>query len=555
MNAAQPSRKRRFLLSGILAGLLILVLAALLPGRGKGSGEAAQELYQTARRGPLIISLNESGEIKPSQQIILKSEVEGRVSILYIIPEGTVVNKGDLLVELDASDKQDQLITQEIAVENAESDYILKKEDLEIARNQAASDIELAELEFEFAKEDLIKYKEGEYPNKLSEAKGNIALAEQELEQAKEKYEWSKKLFEEDFLSESELKSDELSWRHSELSLETSRGNLYLLENYTHKRELAELESDVRQKEAALERTRRKARSSIIQAESSLRAKESEFNSQKQKLEKIKDQIEKAKIYAPMHGQVIYSTSAGRRWDNNEPLAEGVEVWQRRDLIYLPTADTFMATANIHESYLKSMVTGMPVQVKCDALPGRTFHGRLTKISPMADTSRRWLNPDLKEYPVEILLNGGVGELKSGMSCRVEIIIERFEDAVSVPVQCVVRIGKGSYVWVRGADGKPERREVRVGLDNNIEVHIKEGLEGGEEVLLTPPLTESIRFKQQEPEEEENPQQRHGPPAGMPPAPGAQSGTMPPPVAAAPKPAETAPAAPAAPATVASAGD
>ena len=366
----------------------------------------------------------------------------------------------------------------------------MKREDLEIARNQAASDVELAEQDLAFAREDLVKYEEGEYPNKLDETKGSVTLAEQELEQAREKYEWSKKLHAEDFLSESELKGDELSWRHKELSLATARGNLSLLETYTHKRELAKLQSDVRQKEAALDRVRRKAASSILQEESSLRAKEADFNRQTQRLEKLETQIAKAKIFAPMAGQVIYSTSNQRPWENNEPLKEGVEVWERRDLIILPTADTFIASTVVRESALKSLSVGMPVRVTCDAVPGKVFSGTLSKIAPMPDNGRRWMNPDIKEYPAEVRIDGGVGELKNGLGCRVRIILAEYEDAVSVPVQCVVRIGGDPFVWVRTPRGA-ERRAVETGLDNNRFVRILSGLEGGEEVLLVPPLENS----------------------------------------------------------------
>lgn len=502
--------KRVWIIRGGILAVVLIGGGLLLRGGKDTGGGAVRDLYAPVVRGPLVINLEQSGEIKPSQQITLKSEVEGRTTILYIVPEGSIVKKGDLLVELDASDKLDQKVNQEIEVENAESGYTLKTEDLEIAKNQAASDIELAEQDLAFAKEDLVKYTEGEYPTKLSETKGNVALAEQELERAKEKYEWSKKLFDEDFLSESELRGDELSWRHQSLTLETSRGNLSLLENYTHKRELAKLESDVRQKEAALDRTRRKAKSSIIQAESALLAKKSELERQKQKLQKIVEQIEKSKMYAPMDGQVIYSTSNQRPWENNEPLKEGIEVWQRRDLIYLPTADTFIASFNIHESALSGVSVGMPVRIRCDALPDKVYKGKLTKISPMADTGRRWQNPDLKEYPTEVLIEGGVGELKSGMSCRVEILIAQYPDALSVPVQSIVRTKGVPTVWVRTPRG-PERREIKIGLDNNRFARVLEGLSEKDEVLLAPPLDGSEDGKEREPMPEE------APPAGPPP--------------------------------------
>ena len=68
----------------------------------------------TARRGPLTISVLESGTIKAKEQLILKNEVEGRTSIIFLIEEGTRVKKGDVLVELDASSMQDNKIDQEI---------------------------------------------------------------------------------------------------------------------------------------------------------------------------------------------------------------------------------------------------------------------------------------------------------------------------------------------------------------------------------------------------------------------------------------------------------
>ena len=474
------------------AAAALAAAAAAFAMRGSRAAEegTAGEAFAVAARGPLVIDLAEDGEIKPSQQLKLKSEVEGRRSILYIVPEGTMVKAGDLLVELDVSNLLDEKVDQEIAVTNAASALEMKREDLEIAKNQAASDIELAEQDLAFAKEDLVKYEEGEYPNKLSETKGAVALAEQTVEQSREKYEWSKKLHDEDFLSAAELKSDELAWRHNQLALETARGNLELLRKYTYKRDLAKLRSDVRQTEAALDRVRRRAASSILQEESALRARESEYNRQRQKLEKIERQIEKARIVAPMDGQAIYATSNLRPWDNQEPLKEGVEVWERRDLIILPTADTFVASTVVRESALSSLATGMPVRVTCDALPDREFSGVLSKISPMPDTARRWMNPDIKEYPAEIRIDGGVGELKNGMGCRVKIVLAEYEDAVSVPVQCVVRVGGQAYVWVKTPRGV-ERRAVEPGLDNNRSVRIVSGLEGGEEVLLVPPLADS----------------------------------------------------------------
>ena len=466
--------------------VLVLARAAFLAFRGGKEEEAPATLYAAVAEGPLVISVEEFGEIAPSQQIVLKNEVQGRVSIISLVPEGTMVQEGDVLVQLDVSSKIDERDSQEITLQNAQSALEVAREELEIQKNQAASDVELAEENFLFAKEDLAKYEEGEYPARLTDQKGQLMLKEQQVKQAKDKYEWSKKLYAENFISSTELEGDELSWKSSQLTFETAQRELVLLETYTHRRDLAKFRSDMKQKEMALLRTRKRAASSIAKAESDLRAKESEFRKQRQRLDKLTNQIAKATIRAPRSGQVVYAGENRSR----EPLQEGQEVWERQELIRLPTADTFIAKFNLHEANLKAIATGMPVRVRCDAVPGKVYTGTVSKIAPMPDNERRWMNPDLKEYPTEVLIDGGAGEIKNGLGCKVEIVVEQYEKAIYVPVQCVVRIGGGSYVWVK-APGGDVRRAVEPGLANSRFIRILSGLSAGEEVSLAPPLAES----------------------------------------------------------------
>ncbi len=188
---------------------------------------------------------------------------------------------------------------QEIRVQNAEAAFVRARENLEVTKNQNQSDIDKAELAFEFAQQDLTKYLEGEYPKQLKEAESKISLASEELQRAEEKMKWSKVLFSEQYLSQTEMKADELSANKARLDLELAENNLALLKDFTYKRNLAQLESDVQQSKMALERVKLKANADIVQAEADLRAKEAEFLRQKDKLIKIDEQIVKTRIVAP----------------------------------------------------------------------------------------------------------------------------------------------------------------------------------------------------------------------------------------------------------------
>lgn len=489
-----PGRQeRRAKIRPILAaaGILIVVLgigvAAWMNPFAKEESSGADSYFEV-RKGPLTISVVESGTIQASEQVIIVSEVEGQTTILYLIPEGTRVQQGELLVELDSSRLVDEKVDQEIRVQNAEAAFIRSRENLEVTRNQTQSDIDKAELAFEFAQQDLAKYLEGEFPKQLKESESKISLASEELQRAEEKMKWSKVLFSEQYLSQTEMKADELSANKARLDLELAENNLALLKNFTYKRNLAQLESDVQQARMALERVKLKANADIVQAEADLRAKQAENDRQKAKLVKIDEQIAKTRIVAPKTGMVVYSTSARSNWrGNTEPLDEGQQVRERQELIYLPTADEFKAAVKVHESSLDKIRVGLPVRVKVDALPGNTYTGRVSRIAPLPDAQSMFLNPDLKLYDTEIAIQGENPELKTGMSCQAEIIVARYEDALHVPLQTVLRVGGNPTVFV-AAKGGNEPRVVQPGLDNNRMMHVLSGLKPGERVLLTPPL-------------------------------------------------------------------
>ena len=258
-------------LAALACGLLFAVVA-WRTGWFAAEENQTRSTYVVAEPGPLTISVTETGTIRSEEQVVIKSEVEGRPTILSLVPEGTRVEKGDLLIELDASSLRDNLVEQEIRVQNSDAAYVGARENLEVVKNQAKADISKAELDVRFAREDLTMYLQGEYPKQTKELTAKIALAQEEVQRARQTYEGSKVLYEEKYISQNELQADELAAKKAELDLELAREELALVEQYTHQRRVDELEAEVNQTELALDRVRRKAAADLVQAEASLRA-------------------------------------------------------------------------------------------------------------------------------------------------------------------------------------------------------------------------------------------------------------------------------------------
>jgi HlyD family secretion protein len=473
------------ILTGLLSLLVILSIILIL--LIKGDHKTRKHPVFDVQRGPLMISVTESGTINYREKLVIKSEVVGKTVILYVVPEGIDVKKGDLLIKLDASSLEDQKMQQQIAVLNAEAAYIRARENMAVAKSQAESDVAKAKLKLRFAQLDLNKYLEGEYPQELKQAEADISVAKEELQRSEDRLTWSKRLHDDGYITLTELQADELAAKRKQIDVKLAKGRLQLLKEYTHMRKLKELRSDLRQAKESLERSERKAVADTVQAEADFKAKESEFNRQKIKLQKINNQIAKCLVRAPVDGMVVYATTGKSKRRSKGPIEKGLEVIEGQELIHMPTTSSMLAEVNIRESSLNKVKLGMPVQITVDAFSEKTFSGRVGKIGLLPDSTMAWLNPDLKVYRSEVYIDGNASMLRPGMTCRIEIVIDEYPDTLYIPVQSVVRIQNKHVAYVSGSNGI-EPRQIEVGMDNDRMIPVLSGLSEGEKVLLIPPL-------------------------------------------------------------------
>ncbi len=478
------------IITTVVLAVILLVGASLsawaLNSRDKKPFKGA--LFEV-KKGPLTISVTAKGDIKNREMVVVKCRAEGRNRIISLVDEGVFVKKGDLLMELDSSQFVERKDRQEIVVTNAKANFIRARENLVVTESQGKSDIAKAKLDLQFARQDLEKYLEGEYPQQLKQANTDITIADEESKRAKARLEASEKLADKGYITLTELKADSLSRMRSKLNYEMAISKLGVLTKYTHVRMLAKLKSDVSQTAMALDRTKRRAASDILRGEVVKSAKESEHNRQQSQLDRLSQQIINCTILSPVDAQVVYSTTVKqRRWGSNEPLAQGQEVSERKELFHLPTAKAMMAEIKIHENSLKKVKLGMPVVVVVGAFPNKTFNGRLMRISPMPDAQSRRLNPDMNMFVADVHIEGENGDLRTGLSCTAEILVAEYSNEFFVPIQASLQIDGKPTVFVLGSDNKPHKREIKTGLSSNSFVHVLDGLKNGEKVLLAPPL-------------------------------------------------------------------
>ncbi len=519
-NTRKFNRKRILIWTAVFAVVILGLWSYYSKTSRAAFGEGGVSTYSVARQD-MTISVTESGSIKARNAVTIRSAVEGRTTIVSIVPEGTVLTEedvanGKIIMELDTSSLTEDLNQQQIAYNTATADLTDAKENLLIQKNQNESDVQQARLTVKFALMDLQKYagqaasdmlvKKHETqpvdsndftlltqdPNQLGgeslqeyrQLVSDISMAQSEYYLAQNTLNWTEKLAAKNYVAKTELESDKLRADKSKITHEQALTALDLFTRYEFPKDAHKFFSDFVEAERQLERAIATARAQLAQAEAKLNNAESKFSLEKERLDRLKRQLDASIIRAPSAGMVVYATQFSRGSRSRTSIEVGREVMEREEIMSIPNTSEMAVDAKVHETNIDKVVGGQTARIIVDAMPDQAFYGRVLKISPLPDPAAFMANPDLKVYTTEVSLEGG-SMLRPGMSAKVEIIIAQLKDVLVVPVQCIANRGGKKICYV--LTGSSEPREVKTGPYNDKFVQIIEGLSEGDKVLLNPP--------------------------------------------------------------------
>ncbi len=479
----------------LLVAIIVLGAAGgVLAWQGKllsRGGEKSQLIVEPVKRGPLEITITERGNLESANNQTLVCMVEGEAGtgILKIVDEGTLVEKDQVLVELDSSKLRNDATAQQIVVEQAAATLKTAEKNVEIQITQNDSDIAAAQLKLDLAVLDLKKYEEGEYEQLKNTIKGEIELAFEEQSRAKDKYDFTKRLIKKGYAKQSEVEADRVALSKANINLSVAEEKLTVLNNFTAKRQIAELHANSIEFERELSRVKLKAAAALAKYEADLSAARLKYEVEKSTYDKIQRQLEYCTIRAPRDGLVVYvnQRQGGFRGGSEPLIYEGAKVKERQPIINLPDVKNMQVNARVHESKISMVRKGLPATIHLDAKAGETFHGEVSTVS-LVPTSGNWPNVNLKEYITFIKLTDEiekVSQLKPGLTAEVEILIDRLSDVLQVPVQSFVERGGRHFAWVVEGE-KIVRKEVKIGDSNDQVTQVVSGLVEGEKVVQTP---------------------------------------------------------------------
>jgi RND family efflux transporter MFP subunit len=487
----------------VLIALALVGLGALFVQRANRSAVAAEPSTVVVSHGSIEETISATGNVIADQQATLAFASSGEIAQV-LVTEGQIVEAGQVLASLDTTSLEWQVARSQASLDTAQAR-------LEQAQQPAsAEDIASAQAALDSAKTNFDQVKDGANSEDIASAQAaldsaianyaqvkagpteeDLAAAQAQLDSAKASVQQAQAAY--DLIKDrpdAPMRQESLNLQNATISLEQAQANYDALVNRPTASELASAEAQVAQAEASLasllerptESELASAASQVAQAEASLaslleRPKTEDvaiYQAQVQEsalaLAQAQDQLEDAELAAPFAGKILEIDIREGEWAS--PGAPAVALAATKPLIL---------DVNVDEVDVAQLAAGQGAHLSFDAIRGEVVDGTVTYIASSSTNVGGAV-----AYGVEVGFDPGDLPVRLGMTADVDIVVASAEDALLVPNQAIEadRAADRYFVTRQTASGEIQRVEVRIGLRDESNTQIIQGLEEDDTVVL-----------------------------------------------------------------------
>lgn len=480
--SSKPKKKyiKWLILLGVVIVIAVVVVSCLNKAKSALSGLTPLSDTTVLKYTELKDSISATGTVESVEKTNVYSTMSYTVKKV-IAKVGDHVNAGDVLLELDKASIEKQIKEKELSMENQENSsgqslkssrdtYNAYKAGLEEGTNSsiisAQSQVNTAWDNYEKAKksyDDYVKLKKDGNVVSVNTAERTLAAKADVLNIAKAAALASP--------TDAAAKKNEIEAQADyNNALDNYHDALYLANN-----NLTDLEKTMntayRNYEVALD----SLRAAEVAADNQLKSYKNSVDAARiatdndlsaYQLEEMKNDLEKASITAPISGTItaVYAKEGGS--------STGI-------LFIIEDVSSLIVETTVKEYDIGAVKTGLKVDIKSDATRDEVFAGTVSLIAPTAKKNSQGETDTTSDvqFHTEVKVDEKNTPLKIGMSVRLEFIIDKVEEVLSVPYDAVYQNAAGVncvLIALEQEGGSYLLKEVAVttGISNDLDIAI-----------------------------------------------------------------------------------
>jgi len=471
---------KKYLIPLVCVGLVGLAIATIV---SSNHSERYPRLT-TATQANFDITINTVGVLDAARSHMVSSTIRGdRGKIIYLVSDGTQVNKDDVLARLDQAPFAEEVRRLESKMQSLEAAVSANKQMLEWEKNQVQREIKTAQYNMKVAELDLKRLKQGEGPLKLTGLKSEANKAKKDYKRYLAYISDLEDLSQNGFDNPREIttareKCDELKEKY-----ETAEKIYSSYKEHVFPSLIKAGEAKVKQTEIELGQLKKGGIFKVAKAKSVYDEVFGKLQTVQSLLATARNDLEKTVIRAPSSGIAIHY-EAYREGSKRKPR-EGDRVIQSQPLVYLPDISAMIVKTQVREIDLHKLVRGLKCKVQVDAYPDSVLEGQVAFIGALASENFR-LGRGEKYFELTIALKNKDERLRPGMTARVSILSDSINEQLTIPVQAVFEEA-GTKFCYKYLEKRFKKVSITTGRQNEDLVVVLSGLNAGDQVSLIKP--------------------------------------------------------------------
>lgn len=185
------------------------------------------------------------------------------------------------------------------------------------------------------------------------------------------------------------------------------------------------------------------------------------------------NELVKSKKATPV--TTFYSSAGG--YITQLDIREGDYVMEGGTIVKLADLSTLWAEAQVYTSQLAELNSNSIATVQLPDFDNKEIKGRIEFVNPE-------INPDTRINLIRVSIPNPGNQLKPGMPAYV-LLKSPQRQSLTLPVDAVIRDGKGATVWIQTGKNTFKSMMVQTGIESGDRIEIKSGLKEGDVVVLT----------------------------------------------------------------------
>jgi HlyD family secretion protein len=427
-------------------------------------------ITQSVERKTVPISISANGTVNAQRSINLSPKTAGVVKTL-LVKEGDRVRQGQVIATMDDSNLRGQLT--QMQGQLAQQEANLQR----LIAGNRPEDIAKAEAQLAEVEASLQQARSGNRPQEIAQSSARLQQAQATLKQRETDLQRNQELYNAGAISRQTVDQKVTDRDVARTQVMEAEQSLALQNAGTRPEQIDQAQAKVDQQAQTVAALKAGNRREDIDAA------RAQVQAARGALQTIEAQLDETNVMAPFDGIVLKKYADVGSFVSPSVAGGGTGSTTSSSSILQLSGERLQVVVNLSEAQIAKVKLGQSVTIKADAVPGESFTGQVEQIAPQATLSQ-----NVTSFEVRVAIKApGRSSLKVGMNVETEFAVGQLENALLLPNAAVVRQAEGTGVYILDRDRKPVFQPIQTGITAGNQTEVKLGLQGNEQVLLSPP--------------------------------------------------------------------